>query len=79
MNIYMREGDEIKIELPGGKVVSLLVNQCEDEDSLPELDIMFPGEWMANCWRKGLEPGSPMEDQPWSIACCQIVLPIEKD
>lgn len=76
MKVYMREGDAITIELPGGSSVSLMVVSPEDADCLPELDIMLPVKSVANCWNKGLTPGTPLSEQAWSVECSQISIPI---
>lgn len=77
MRIHMREGDNLTIELSGGKEVSIVIVSPEDEGCVPELDIMLPRSWVANCWGPGVTPGKPMAEQPWSVECVQVCIPIE--
>ncbi len=77
MRIHMREGDELVIDLPGGSTASIAIIAPEDEGCLPELDIMLPTRSVANCWIEGFAPGVPLQDQPWSVECVQICIPIQ--
>lgn len=68
---------KLVLELPSGEQVSIQLSDLED-DALPELDIWFEQEVIANCWAAETKPADAVEGAPHARAVRQIIIPVRR-
>lgn len=75
--IQLQDETRLDLILPDGRVVAIEYFLPE-EDMLPELDIWFPCDMVANCYADHLKP-APCVGRKGNLRLVrQIVIPIEK-
>jgi hypothetical protein len=75
--IKLNYGDEVTLVLADGQEVSVLYDKPDDDQPLPELDIMLPRKMAVNCFKKGLVPAVPGTDDANVIEAKQLIIPVE--